>query len=145
MFLQVFRHRGARPVHEVQINVVCLEVLERAGDSLFDALVPGVVQLGGDPNLFTGNTGVDDPLANLGLVAICQGAGTVVRVSSGTRGNLDDVRVNMAVASEEGVLDGYANFVGLGLPGAQADTRHLRASVQSEHSPGQWLSVSTSR
>ena len=32
-------------------------------------------------------------------------------------------------------LDGLSDLIGLGLPGAEADTGHLVASVQGEHGP----------
>jgi hypothetical protein len=61
-------------VHEVQVDVVCLQVLQRGCDALVDALVPGVIELGGDPDLLAGNARVNDALADLCLVAIRKGA-----------------------------------------------------------------------
>jgi hypothetical protein len=46
-----------------------------------------------------------------------------------------DVRVDVTVASKKSVLDGFADLVGLGLPGTQTNTGHLGASVQGEHRP----------
>lgn len=51
------------------------------------------------------------------------------------------LRVNVSVAGQEGVLHGFTNLVGLGLPCAQANTRHLVASVQGEHCPEKFMSV----
>ncbi len=34
--------------------------------------MPRVIELGGDPDLFTGDAGIDDSLAVLGYVAICK-------------------------------------------------------------------------
>ena len=94
-------------LHEVKVNVVGLEVLERRGDALFDALVPGVVKLGGDPDLLTRDTRVLDAETDLSLVAVGEGS------------------VNVTVASEKSGLDGLANLVGLRLPGTQTDSGNL--------------------
>jgi hypothetical protein len=56
--------------HEVQVNVVEAKALERRGNTLFDLLVPWVVQLCSDPDFLTGNAGVFDALADLLLVAV---------------------------------------------------------------------------
>ena len=94
-------------MHKVKVDVVGLEVLERRGDALFDALVPWVVKLGGDPDLLTGDTRVLDTETNFGLVAVGEGG------------------VDVTVASEESGLDGFANLVGLGLPGTETDSGNL--------------------
>lgn len=44
-------------------------------------------------------------------------------------------RVNVTVSSEKSVSDSQTNFIRLGLPGSQAHTGDLIASVQSEHGP----------
>lgn len=58
------------PVEEVEVKVLELEVLQSVLDGELDVL--GVVvkleELGGDPELLTGDTRVLDTLANLGLV-----------------------------------------------------------------------------
>jgi len=41
--------------HEIKIDIVNTEVLERSVDSFLDALVPRVVELGGNPDLVTGH------------------------------------------------------------------------------------------
>ena len=82
-------------MHQVQVDVVGLEILERRVDALFDALVPWVVKLGGNPDLLTGDTRVLDAETDLSLVAVGQGS------------------VDVAVTSEESGLDGFANLVGL--------------------------------
>ncbi|KAG9680308.1 Aldo/keto reductase, partial [Aureobasidium melanogenum] len=87
----------------VQIDVVGLEVLERRGNALLDALVPGVVKLGGNPDVLAGNAGVLDTKTDLVLVAVGKSS------------------VNVTVAGEESSLDGLANLVGLGLPGTETD------------------------
>lgn len=94
-------------MHEVKVDVVGPEILERRGDTLFDALVPGVVKLGGNPDLLTGDTGVLDTESDLSLVAVGKSS------------------VDVTVTSEESGLDGFANLVGLGLPGTETDGGNL--------------------
>lgn len=107
VLLEVGGVGGRGPVDQVEVDVVGTEVLEGRGDALFDTLVPRVVELGGDPDLLTRNAGVLDALTDLGLVAVCESS------------------VDVAVSSEERSLDGLTNLVGLGLPGAQANSGHL--------------------
>lgn len=66
-------------MHEVEVNVVGLEILQRGCDSLLDALVPWVVEFGGEPNLTSRNTGIDDALSNFGFIAICEGTGKLAK------------------------------------------------------------------
>jgi hypothetical protein len=98
--------------HEVQVNVVDAKGLQRAGNALFDALVPWVVELGGDPDLLAGNTRVLDTLANLLLVAVGKSC------------------IDVAVAGLERSLDGFANFTRLRLPSSEADRGDLCAGVE---------------
>lgn len=63
---------GGRPVHEVQVYIVDTEVLERRSDSFLDSVVPGVVELGGEPNLRARNAAGFDALSDFSLVAICK-------------------------------------------------------------------------
>lgn len=109
VLLEVIGVGGRGPVHEVEVDVVNAEILEGRGDALFHTLVPGVVKLGGDPDLLSRDAGVLDTLANLGLVAVCEGS------------------VDVAVTSEESSLDGLANLVGLGLPGTKTNSGNLSA------------------
>jgi hypothetical protein len=109
VLLEVIGVGGGRPVHEVKVDVVHSEVLEGRGDALFHTLVPWVVKLGGDPDLLSRDAGVLDTLADLVLVAVCEGS------------------VDVAVSSEESGLDGLADLVGLGLPGTQTNSGHLSA------------------
>jgi hypothetical protein len=62
------------PVHQDQVDVVGLELLERLVDNLGDVLVLHVVDLGGQEDLLSGNTGVDDTVTDLGLVSVSLGA-----------------------------------------------------------------------
>jgi hypothetical protein len=95
VLLEIIGVGGRRPVHKIQVNIVCLQVLERRGYALFNTLVPGIVQLGGDPNVLARHTRVLDAETDLSLVAVGQSS------------------VNVAVASEESGLDGFANLIGL--------------------------------
>ena len=72
VLLQVLRNGRRRPVDQVEVDVVSVKRLERGRDALFDALVPRVVKLGGDPDLLTRHAGVLDALAHLVLVAVRQ-------------------------------------------------------------------------
>jgi hypothetical protein len=112
MLRQVIGVGGAGPVHQVEVDVIGLEVLEGGINSLSDALVPGVVQLGGEPDLFAGHTGVLDTGTDLGLVAVSQSS------------------VNVAVTGEKGVPHGHADLIGLGLPCSQTDGGDLGAGVE---------------
>jgi hypothetical protein len=108
-------------VHKVQVDVVGLEVLERRGDALFDALVPWVVKLGSDPDLLTGDTGVLDTETNLSLVAVGESS------------------VNVTVTSEESGLDSLANLVGLRLPGTETDGGNLSTLLVVRLSRSLWI------
>lgn len=102
----------AGPVDQVQIDVVDAQVLEGGVDSVLYTVVPGVVQLGGDPDLVAWHTRVLDAGADLGLVAVGQG------------------RVDVSVALEQGILDSLADLIGLGLPGAEANGGDLVTGVE---------------
>lgn len=114
---QVIGVSGAGPVNQVEVDVIGVEVLERGINALSHALVPGVVQLGGEPDLVAGHAGVLDTGTDLGLVAVSQGS------------------VNVAVAGEKGVLDGLADLIGLGLPCSQTDGGDLGAGVEGVSFP----------
>lgn len=120
---QVIGVGGAGPVNQVEVDVVGAEVLERGIDSLSNALVPGVVQLGGDPDLVAGHTGVLNTGTNLGLVAVSQSS------------------VNVAVPGEKGVSHSNADLIRLGLPCSQTDSRDLVTGVKGVGLPveGDWL------
>jgi len=76
-------------VHQVQIHVINTKRLERGVNTLIDALVPRVVEFGGEENLFAGDTRCFDTLANFGLVAI--GKSSVYVAVTFAEGNLDSV------------------------------------------------------
>ena len=57
-------------MHKVEVDVVHLQALQRAGDALFDNMVPRVVELGGDPDLIARHPRVFDSQANFMLVSV---------------------------------------------------------------------------
>ena len=108
---------GAGPVHQVQVNVVDAQILQGGGNTLLHTVVPGVVELGGDPDLLAGNTGVLDTGTDLGLVAVGKSS------------------VNVTITLQQGVLDSHADLIGLGLPSSQANGRDLVTSVEGVSLP----------
>lgn len=72
MFLQIGWVGRTWPMHKVQINVVDTEGLEGRVNSLLNSLVPWVVELGGNPDLFSWYTGVFDSSSNLCFVSVCK-------------------------------------------------------------------------
>ena len=107
VLLKVVWVGGRWPVHEVKVDVVGSEGLEGGLDTLLDTLVPWVVELGGQPDLLTGDTRVLDSLSDLVLVAVSESG------------------INVAVSGEERSLDGFADLVWLGLPGSETNGGHL--------------------
>lgn len=83
VLLLVIRVRGAGPVHQVEIDIIKTKALEGGVNTLLDTVVPGVVELGGDPDLAAGNTRVSDTLANLRLVAVGKGAADLCQQTLG--------------------------------------------------------------
>lgn len=116
LLLVVPIHRG-RPVHQVQIQVVGAEVLQALLEALLNVLVAVVVELGGQPDLFTGNARLFDACTDILLVAI-GGSG-----------------IDVTVALLEGGLDSRSDLVGGGLPGSQTDCGDLRTGVEGEGMP----------
>lgn len=100
-------------MHQVQVDVVDTEILEGRGNTVLYTVMPGVVQLGGDPNLVARHSRVPDACADFRLVAVGQS------------------RVDVAVALQQGILDGFANLIGPRLPSAQANGGDLVPGVQS--------------
>jgi hypothetical protein len=74
--------------------------------------MPGVVQLGGEPDLLAGHAGILDTGTDFGLVAVSQ------------RG------VNVAVASQERIADSDTDLIRLGLPCSKTDGGDLVAGVK---------------
>lgn len=73
---------GDRPVHEVKVEVLEAEVLEGllAGKGDILGLVVELEELGGDPKLLTGDTGLLDTGSNLVLVLVGPGGAAGQRV-----------------------------------------------------------------
>jgi hypothetical protein len=57
-------------MHQIQVNIVHIQRLQRRVDAILDAVVPGIVELGCDPDLAAGDSGVFDALPNLMFVTI---------------------------------------------------------------------------
>lgn len=112
VLLQVVWVGGAGPVHQVEVEVVGLQVLEGLVEALGDALVPGVVQLRGQPDLGPGHARRLDAVADLFLVAVGEGG------------------VDVSVAGLKSCLDSVLHLVGLGLPCSKAQGRDLGTRVQ---------------
>ena len=100
------------PVHQDQVDVVGLELLKRLVDDLGDVLVLHVVDLGGQEDLLSRNTRVDDTVTDLGLVSVSLGG------------------VNVPVSGLESSLDGGPDLVGSGLPCTQTEDGHLGTGVE---------------
>jgi hypothetical protein len=60
-------------VHKVKIDVVDTKVLERRVNSLLDTVMPCVIKLGSNPDLFPRNTRVPDALAYFSLITVGEG------------------------------------------------------------------------
>lgn len=95
--------------------------------------MPWVVQLGSEPNLAAGNTGVFDALSNFGFVAICERTDP-----SGCEEAWESrkyVRVDVSVARLKSDLYSLADLIGSGLPGSEANPWHTVAGIEREHRP----------
>jgi len=92
--------------------------------------VPGVVELGCDPEVLSLNARVLDALADFGLVLVGESAarGSVhTEVSRLRRGN---VRVNVAVAGFDGGRDCRPDLARRALPCSQANGGNLVSAVE---------------
>jgi hypothetical protein len=99
-------------VNQVEVDVIGAEILEGGFNALSDALVPGVVQFGGEPDLVARHAGVLDTSTDLSLVAVSQSS------------------VNVAVTGEKGVPHGHADLIGLGLPCSKTNGGDLVTGVK---------------
>ena len=59
------------PYHEIEVHIVSPQVLQRGVDAFCDAMVPGVVELGGQPDFLAWNAAIFDPLTDFLLISIC--------------------------------------------------------------------------
>lgn len=87
-------------MHQIQVDVVQSEVLEGGIEPFGHALVPGIVKLGSNPDLFARYTRGTNAFSHLRFVAISQS------------------RVDVAVTDREGVLDCFCCCVLGRLPGS---------------------------
>lgn len=128
------------PVHENQVDVVGLEPLQGLVHGLGDVLVVHVVDLGGQEEGFSGDTGILDSVSDFGLVSVSLSAarGCQHRLAKGIPA---DVRVNVLVAGQQGGLDGLSDLVGLGLPCAETDGGDFAPSVELEGESGKGSAV----
>lgn len=99
-------------MHEVQVDVVGLQGGEGLLDGLGDALVPGVVELGGQEDVLAWHARGLEAVADLLLVAVGKG------------------RVDVAIPGLQRGLDGRLDGVRRGLPGPQADGGDLGTRVE---------------
>ena len=81
--------------HEVEVDVINTERFQGRLNALLDALVPRVVQLGCDPDLFTRHARILNALANLGLVSVRERS------------------IDVTIALLKSDFDGIANLIGL--------------------------------
>jgi hypothetical protein len=98
--------------HQVQVNVVYAKALQGALNTFLNALVPWVVELGGNPDLLTWYTRIFDALADFFFVAIGKSS------------------VDVAVASLECSFDSFANLARFRLPCPEANRWDLCAGVE---------------
>jgi hypothetical protein len=118
MLRLIFGISRARPVHQVQIDIVNTQILERRLNALLNLVVPGVVKLGGEPDLFAGHARVANTSTNFGFVAVGQSC------------------VNVAVTLQQGVLYSLTDLIGLGLPSSQTNSGDLVTGVEGVCLPG---------
>ena len=114
-------------MHEVEVDVVGFEILQRRLDALLDPLVPWVIQLGGEPDLATRNARVDNALSDFGLISVRKRAEELVR---GMKVRAGYTRVDMSVAGLQSNFDSLTDLIGSGLPSSQANTGHASAAIK---------------
>ena len=128
-------------MNKVEIDIVETKALERGVNSLRNTLVPGVVKLGGNPDLTARNTRLLDTLSNLGFVTIGKSTATYIgqceRFRKTTKQLVagSNLRIDVTVALQESILDGLSDLVGLGLPGTKADGGDLVTGVEGVNLP----------
>ena len=80
-------------------------------------MMPGIVELGSDPDLAARDAGVLDSLADLFFIAIGQ------------------CGIDVAISCLQRNLDNMRDFIGLALPCSQTDGWNLIASIEGEGFP----------
>lgn len=106
--------------YEVEVHVIHSQRLQRGINALFDAMMPGIVELSRHPNLAARDAGVLDSLADLVFIAIRQ------------RG------INVTISNLERHFDNMGDFVGLALPCPETNGWDLAATIEGEGFPTEW-------
>lgn len=72
---------GHEPVHQVEIHIWGVEIFEGLVDTSSDPVMPRVVELGGQEDLISSDSGILDTLTDLSLVAVGESTARVVRTN----------------------------------------------------------------
>src|SRR5687767_1765728 len=120
----IIRIETGGPVHQVQIHIVHSKVLQTFVYGLENSVMPIIIQLRGQPDLLTRNTGGPDSLPDLLLVSIGKGC------------------VYMPVATPECPFHSHLNRARLGLPGSQPYGGHNCTRVERDSFPYRGKTVS---
>lgn len=130
VLLQIGGVGRAWPMYKIQINVIDAQRLQRGVNSLLNALVPWVIELGSKPDLLSWDTRILDAKSDLSLVFVGK---LVVDQHSFLRwGSSTNRSINVTVSFPQGNLNGLLNFTGLRLPGSKSNGWNLRSRVQGE-------------
>ena len=108
---------GAGPVDKIQIHITAVQVLQTTCNTLFNTMVPRIIQLGGHPDVLPGYTTIFDAQSHFSFIAICKGG------------------VDMSIATLQGDFDGVADFIRLRLPCSKTNGRNTSAGVELEGLP----------
>lgn len=84
-------------MHQDQVDVAGLQLLQRLVNDPGNVLVPHVVNLGGQEDFLSGNTRVLDSLTDFSLVAVCLGAVSFKQTTKTSQHNDGDGTNNMAL------------------------------------------------
>lgn len=124
-------------MHQVEINVVHTQALQGRVNAFRNAVVPGVVELGGNPDFLTGNARVTNTIANLGLIAVSQGTIplSIFLSLAIQQPRICNSRVDVPVALQQSVLDSLADLIGSRLPGTKTNSRDLGPGAEGEGLP----------
>lgn len=59
-------------MNQIQVDIIEAERFQGSVNAFLNTFVPWIIELGGDPDLFSGNARVFDALADFVLVPICK-------------------------------------------------------------------------
>ena len=59
---------------QIEVNVVDPQGSEGCINAFLNAVMPGIIELGGNPNLLSRNTRIPDSLADLRFISVCKGS-----------------------------------------------------------------------